>query len=179
MVIAVFMKQCGDQDNTCSLFLCSSMEWWYVKCPVPRCTEEKFFNSQCGCRAWLQQHLMTSTCLVRRPRGMCAQQEKALQEATLRKVTHLEIQQLHHWQKRRGRVLQAMHAHRTTKTRSKPTPHPSAGRQMACVQVNILSPPPPTGEEYPLEKWEILQPSQKRQTVVGGARSCCSNVGPR
>ena len=79
------------------------MEWWYVQCPLHRCSEDMFCSSENSCWAWLQYHLMSSTSgLVPHPRDDLGAMHKAMQDSVVRKLTDTEVQQWSDWQKEKG-----------------------------------------------------------------------------
>ena len=62
-----------------------NMEWWYVQCPLHRCSEDMFGSSENACWAWLQYHLISSTRgLVPHPGDDQDAMDKAMQNSSVR-----------------------------------------------------------------------------------------------
>ena len=62
-----------------------NMEWWYVHCPMHRCSEDMFGCSENACWAWLQYHLISSTRgLVPHPGDDEDAMDKAMQNSPVR-----------------------------------------------------------------------------------------------
>ena len=111
------------------------MEWWYVQCPLHRCSEDMFCSSENACWAWLQYHLMSSTSgLVPHPRDDIEAMHKAMQESTVRKLTDQEIHQWSDWQKEKGKRSSSKEGAELVEVKEEDT---ESKQNRSSLQVNI------------------------------------------